>query len=140
MFQFSTYIIPLDEIPHNRHTNYEGIVALQIILLHNILIKKELKACVQSFSFFHQVIAFKVGLPTLKKKCVVCFMESRFKMMKNAFHFILKALFVLKIFKFLFMFKFLVMQEKRLDQKDKFNCRIHDFTTWLKSNCNKHVA
>ena len=77
------------------------------------LIKKELKACVQSFSFFHQVIAFKVGLSTLKKKCVVCFMESRLEMMKNAFHFILKAVFVLKIFKFLFMFKFLVMQELR---------------------------
>ena len=38
-------------------------------ITHSIsLIKKELKACVQSFSFFHQVIAFKVGLSTLKKK------------------------------------------------------------------------
>ena len=31
------------------------------------LIKKELKACVQSFSFFHQMIALKVGLSTFKK-------------------------------------------------------------------------
>ena len=30
-------------------------------------IKKELNACVRSFSFFHQVIALKVGLSTLKK-------------------------------------------------------------------------
>ena len=30
-----------------------------------------------------------------------CFIENPFKMMKNAFYFILKALFVLKIFKFL---------------------------------------
>ena len=44
------------------------MVALQIILLHPItFIKKELNACVQSFSFFHQMIALKVGLSTLKK-------------------------------------------------------------------------
>ena len=36
-----------------------------------------------------------------KKNHVFCFIESLFKMMKNAFYFILKALFVLKIFKFL---------------------------------------
>ena len=37
----------------------------------------------------------------LPKTCVICFIESPLKMMKNAFYFILKALFVLKIFKFL---------------------------------------
>ena len=36
-----------------------------------------------------------------KKFLFICFNESPFKMMKNAFYFILKALFVLKIFKFL---------------------------------------
>ena len=36
-----------------------------------------------------------------KKNCVIYFIESPLKMMKNAFYFILKALFVLKIFKFL---------------------------------------
>ena len=35
------------------------------------------------------------------KNCVICFIESSLKMMKNAFNFILKAHFVLKIFKFL---------------------------------------
>ena len=35
------------------------------------------------------------------KKCLICFNESPFKMMKNAFYFTLNALFVLKIFKFL---------------------------------------
>ena len=35
------------------------------------------------------------------KTIFVCFNESPLKMMKNAFHFILKALFVLKIFEFL---------------------------------------
>ena len=43
----------------------------------------------------------KVGLSPSKKNCVTCLIESPLKMMKNAFHFNLKALFVLKIFKFL---------------------------------------
>ena len=68
-----------------------------------LLIKKELKASVQSFSFFHQMIALKVGLSTFKKICIICFIESPLKMMKNAFYFFLKALFVLKMFIFLVM-------------------------------------
>ena len=36
-----------------------------------------------------------------KKYIFICFNEGPLKMMKNAFYFILKALFVLKIFKFL---------------------------------------
>ena len=43
----------------------------------------------------------KVGLSPSKKDCVICFNESPLKMMKNAFYFILKSLFVLKVFKFL---------------------------------------
>ena len=43
----------------------------------------------------------KVGLSPSKKNCFICFNESPLKMMKNAFYFILKALFILKIFKFL---------------------------------------
>ena len=39
---------------------------------------------------------------TFRKTFLPCFIESPLKMMKNAFYFILKALFVLKIFKFLF--------------------------------------
>ena len=44
---------------------------------------------------------FKVGLSPSKKICVICLIESPLKMMKNAFYFILKALFVLMIFRFL---------------------------------------
>ena len=36
-----------------------------------------------------------------KKNCGICLIESSLKVIKNAFYFILKALFVLKIFKFL---------------------------------------
>ena len=44
----------------------------------------------------------KVGFSPSKKYIVICFIESALKMMKkNAFYFILKALFVLKIFIFL---------------------------------------
>ena len=46
----------------------------------------------------------KVGLSPPKKICVICLMESPLKMMKNAFYFVLKALFALKIFKFLSRF------------------------------------
>ena len=63
--------MPLDEIPHHKHTNYEGIVALQVILLQSTLIKIELKACAQSFSFFHQMIDLKVELSSFKNICVI---------------------------------------------------------------------
>ena len=43
----------------------------------------------------------KVGLSPSKKIFFICFNGSPSKMMKNAFYFILKALFVLKMFKFL---------------------------------------
>ena len=43
----------------------------------------------------------KVGLSPSKKIYVICLIESPLKMMKNAFYFNLKTLFILKIFKFL---------------------------------------
>ena len=48
--------------------------------------------------------------------------ESPLKLMKNAFYFTVKAVFVLKIFKFLPWFFGHI--EKRLDQKDKANFKI----------------
>ena len=44
---------------------------------------------------------FKVGLSPSKKICDNCFIETPLKMIKKAFYFILKALFVLKMFEFL---------------------------------------
>ena len=46
-------------------------------------------------------LVIKVGLSPSKKVFFICFNDSPSKMMKNAFYFILKALFLLKIFKFL---------------------------------------
>ena len=45
--------------------------------------------------------SLKVGLSPCKKNLFICFNDSLSKIMKNAFYFILKALFVLKIFNFL---------------------------------------
>ena len=50
---------------------------------------------------FMTKIGIKVGLTLSKRFCVICLIEIPLKMMKNAFYFIFKALFVLKIFKFL---------------------------------------
>ena len=54
-----------------------------------------------SLNFSSEISSVKVRLSPSKKICVICLIESPLKVMKNAFYFILKALFVLKIFKFL---------------------------------------
>ena len=51
--------------------------------------------------------------------------ESRFKMKKNTFYFILKDLFVFKIFKCLDFFGHV---EKRVDKKAKVNFKIYNVT------------
>ena len=51
------------------------------------------------YEFFQYM--FKVGLSPSKKSYAFCFIESPLNIMKNAFYFILKVLFVLKISKFL---------------------------------------
>ena len=58
--------------------------------------------------------------------------------MRNAFYFILKALFFLKIFKVLSLLFGKV--EKQLDKKDNIKFRIYDVTTWLTNNYNTHIA
>ena len=64
--------------------------------------------------------------------------ESPLKVMKNAFYFTSKALFVLKIFKFLsWLFGHV---SKRLDSKDKVNFKFYDVTAWLTNNCNTHIV
>ena len=52
-------------------------------------------------NFFASLITLKVRPSPSKEICFICFNESPSKVMKNAFYFILKALFVLKISKFL---------------------------------------
>ena len=48
--------------------------------------------CVIKFSVLTKYFTiFKVRLPPSKENCVICFNEGPFKMMKNAFYFILKV-------------------------------------------------
>ena len=58
-------------------------------------------------------------------------------MMKNAFCFTLKDLFVQKIFEFLP--RLFGHAEKCIDYKDKANFKIYNVITWLTNNCNAHI-
>ena len=73
-------------------------------------------------------VLLRVGLSPSKKVVFIWFNESSIKTLKNAFYFMLKALFILEIFKFLsWLFGYV---EKRLDKKVKVNFKIYDVTDW----------
>ena len=79
-------------------------------------------------------VMLKVGLSPSKKIVLICFIESPLKMMKNAFYFVLKVLFVLEILKFLpWLFDCV---EKRLDKKAQVNSKMYDATGYTTSNYN----
>ena len=60
-------------------------------------------------------------------------------MMKNAFCFILKALFILEIFTFLRYLLFGYV-EKRLDKKAMVSFKIYDVADWATNNYNIHIT
>ena len=64
--------------------------------------------------------------------------ESSLRMMKNAFYFMLKALFVLAMFTLSSWF--FGYAEKRLDQIAMVNFKIHDVTDWTRNNYNTHIT
>ena len=67
-----------------------------------------------------------------KKFLFICFNDSPSKLKKNAFYFILKALYILKIFKFLsWLFGHV---EKTAWLESKVNFENYDFTAWLTKN------
>ena len=77
----------------------------------------------------HLLINVKCAISCLRKFLAA---ESPLKMMKNAFYFTSKALFVLKIFTFpSWLFGHLA---KRLDKKDKVNFKFYAVTAWLTNN------
>ena len=91
------------------------MVALQTILLHNALIKRETKACVPYFSSFKQNI-LKI-------------------IMKNAFYFILKALFVFETFKFLYIPLLLFFPVNHwLRGWSNINLKVYDVSNYLNKN------
>ena len=64
--------------------------------------------------------------------------ESPLKIMKNAFYFILKALFVLEIFTyFSWLFGYI---EKRLNKKALVDFKICGVTDWTRNNYNTHIS
>ena len=64
--------------------------------------------------------------------------ENPLKMMKNAFYFMLKALFFLGIITFLYwLFGY---AEKRLDMKTTVNFKTRDVTDWTTDNYNTHIT
>ena len=64
--------------------------------------------------------------------------ENPINIMKNAFYFMLKALFVLSVFEFLSLF--FGHLRKWLYKKAKVNFKTYDVTDWRTNNCNTHIA
>ena len=81
----------------NKSTNVSGLWKFHRILLEDA----SLSISLQLTRYIQAEKEFLKSDSHLSKKCVIRFVESPLKMMKNAFYFILKSLSVLKIFKFL---------------------------------------
>ena len=92
-----------------------------------------LKNIFQRLCFWKEIV--KGTLSGLRQILVA---KSPFKMMKNAFYFTLKAIFILEIFKFLFWLFGHV--GKRLDKKPKINSKIYDVTNWVTDSYDTYIA
>ena len=88
--------------------------------------------CCRVCVYYKSSLSFEVGLSPSKNICVTCFIKSLLEIMRNAFYFILKALFIIKIFRFLSWLFGDVIKTVWL--------KIHDVTTWFSNNCNTHIA
>ena len=65
-------------------------------------------------------------------------MEIPLKMMKNAFYFMLKTLFVIQIF--VFPSRHFAYVEKRFDKKTKIKSKTCEVTDWTTNNYNTRIA
>ena len=79
-----------------------GYLPMKIVMYHQHVIVHQKSGTYVDIHIFIRTftVHLKVGLSPFKKNCFICFNENLLQMMKNAFDFILKALFVHKIFKF----------------------------------------
>ena len=92
--------------------------------------------CILDFNRFRQLVErLKAALPGLGWPLAT---ERPLKLIKKAFYFSFKVLFVLEIFKCLSLLFGRV--EKRLDYKVKINFKMCDVTTWETNNFNTHIA
>ena len=79
----------------------KATIVCEIFYFFRLFFSKYLEITYSKFFYFlYFLIPLKVGLSPSKNNCVICFIESPLKIMKNAFYFILKALFIFKICKF----------------------------------------
>ena len=78
-------------------------------------------------SLFSRIYILAAGLSPSKKEVIICFNASPLKIMKNAFYFMIKALFVLGIFAF--VLTFWLCRKTVLNQKPKVNFKIYEQTT-----------
>ena len=89
------------------------------IALLQVLANKE-----KAFYLVNDSVCIKVGISPSKKIIFIYFNKSLLKILKNAFNFMLKAIFVLEILIFLpFLFGYV---EKRLDKKAMVKFKIYD--------------
>ena len=77
------------------HVKLKFSISLYLLVIYFTLSRRS-----RSQMFF-KIGFLKVGLSPSKKNCIIYFIESSLKMIKIAFYFIFKALFVLKLFRFL---------------------------------------
>ena len=82
------------------HRISNPVLKTVVLLLRNFTFKRGASQD-DPISAYLFTIALKSDSHLPKNFIIICFNDSPSKMMKNAFYFILKALFVLKIFKFL---------------------------------------
>ena len=83
------------------------------------------------------ISCLKSGSPS-KKIVYICFSKSLFKTMKNAFYFIVKALFVFE--RFICLSWPFGYEEKRLDKEAIDNFKIYDVKEWTTNNYNTHIV
>ena len=87
---------------------------------------------------FWNLFLLKVRPSPSKNNCLICFNESRLKIVKNAFCFILNALFFSRYLNF--CLGFLVIQKRQLDEKENFKFKIYGIATWLTNTYDTHIT
>ena len=100
--------------------------SISFVLRYHTLFKLVGKISNENLNLLYMYIEVKRAFSGLTQFLAT---EILLKMIKSAFYFMSKALFVPKIFKFLsWLFGHV---SKRLDKKNKINFKFYDFTAWL---------
>ena len=130
-----------------KHQSFARVLYLLFSFLHSRHINRYLKSdvlksivrVIKHANFQCYLQKLTIGDKYLNKQIETIFDKWKsFKMIKNVFYFMLKALSVLEIFTFLsWGFGYV---EKRLDKKVKVNSKIYDVTDRTTNNYNTHIV